>query len=95
MNRGSVDSLTLSARHGRSPNACQMRVTAVWFSPTALASERVDQWVAFLGLCSKVLTINAPNLSSLILRGAPGRGSARSPFTPLATKRRRHLPTVA
>ena len=36
----------------------------------------------------------SPIFSSPILRGAPGRGSSKSPSSPRSAKRRRHLPTV-
>jgi hypothetical protein len=49
MNCGSVESLNASVRCGLSPNARQIRLTAVWFIPNARASDRVDQWVASLG----------------------------------------------
>ncbi len=95
MNSGSVDSLKLSARQGWRPKAAQMRVTAVWFSPIALAIEHGDQWVASAGFSWRVLTITSSTLSSPILRGAPGRGSSNRPSRRWTTKRRRHLPTVA
>jgi hypothetical protein len=43
MNSGSVDSFQLSTRCGLSPDARQIRETAVWFRPTAFAIDRVDQ----------------------------------------------------
>ena len=42
-NSGSVDSFHESTKCGLSPNARQIRDTAVWLSPTALAIDRVDQ----------------------------------------------------
>src|SRR4029453_10344658 len=58
MNSGSVDSFQVSTRCGLRPNARQIRDTAVWLSPTALAIERVDQCESWLsGACSRVLTI--------------------------------------
>jgi hypothetical protein len=36
-----------------------MRLTAEWLIPVALAIDRVDQWVASVGVCSKVATIKA------------------------------------
>ena len=50
MNCGSGESLNASVRCGFSPNARQMRLTAVWLIPVAAAIDRVDQWVAFAGL---------------------------------------------
>ena len=53
MNWGSVESLNASVRWGLSPKARQIRLTAVWFSPRARASDRVDQWVASVGVVSR------------------------------------------
>ena len=46
MNCGSGESLNASVWCGLSPNARQMRLTAVWLMPVAAAIERVDQCVA-------------------------------------------------
>jgi hypothetical protein len=53
-----------------------------------------DQCVASLGVSSRVATTTASTCSSVILRGAPGRGSSTSPSKRRATNRDRHLPTV-
>ena len=45
-----MESLKDSARWGWSPKARQIRRMVVWLIPTALAIERVDQWVASVGL---------------------------------------------
>jgi hypothetical protein len=95
MNWGSGDSLKLSTRWGLSPKLRQIRLTALWDMPAALAIERVDQWVASSGVSSSVLTTTLSTSSSLMLRGAPGRGSSWSPSRRRSPKRRRHLPTVA
>jgi hypothetical protein len=96
MNSGSLESLKYSTRCGFRPNADQIRPTQVsGETPAALAIERVDQRVASLSLASKVLTTICLTLSSLILRGAPGRGSSKGPSRRSAMKRRRHLPTFA
>ena len=68
---------------------------AVWFIPVALAIDRVDQCVASFGFSSKVFTITASTWSSVIVRVAPGRGASKSPSRRSATKRERHLPTMA
>ena len=47
--------------------------------PEASAMPREDQWVAFLGVLSSVLTMTASVRTSSIVRGAPGRGTSRSP----------------
>ena len=97
-NSGSVESLKLSARWAgarRRPRSARPPAGEI---PIALAIERVDQWVASGGISSRVLTITASTLSSLIVRGAPGRGSSTEPVealgdeaaAPLADRRRRY-----
>ena len=61
----------------------------------SLARSRVDQCVASVGLSSSVRTITASTSSSLIERGAPGRGSSGSPSRPRSMNRLRHFTTVA
>jgi len=82
MNSGSRDSLKLSLRWGWSAKARQMRLVAVWLTPLLCAMERVLQWVAPAGWCSRVWIITPSTCSSVSLRGAPGRGSSNSPSTP-------------
>jgi hypothetical protein len=94
MNWGSGESLNVSVWCGFSPNARQIRLIAVWLIPAAAAIERVDQWVAFGGCSSRVLTITRSISRSPICRGLPGRGSSCRPSMPLLAKRPRHLPTV-
>lgn len=95
MNCGSVDNLKSSIRCGLSPNVRQIRDTAVWFNPTLAAIDRVDHCVAPSGGdSSNVATITASTISSVILRGCPGRGSSTSPSKRFSAKRVRHLPTV-
>jgi hypothetical protein len=94
MNRGSGESSNASVWWGLSPNARQMRLTAVWLTPVARAIERVDQYVAFDGCSSSVLTITRSTASSPIERGLPGRGSSCSPSKPRSAKRPRQRPTV-
>ena len=93
MNCGSRLSFQVSDRCGWSPNAFQMRWTAVWLRPTSAAIERVDQCVASLGVLSRVLTITSSSLASVILRGCPGRGSSAEPSKRCTAKRLRHLRT--
>ena len=81
-------------RWGLSPKARQMRETADWLIPVALAMDLVDQWVASIGVSSRVLTMTASTSSSPTVRGAPGRGSSWSPSRRSAKNRLRHLPTV-
>jgi hypothetical protein len=59
MNCGSRLSFHVSDRCGWSPNAFQIRCTAVWLRPSSAAIERVDQCVASFGLVSSVLTITS------------------------------------
>jgi hypothetical protein len=77
-----------------SANARQIRLTAVCDIPVAAAIDRVDQCVASDGLDSSVFTITASTCSTVIVRGAPGRGSSVNPASRCARNRVRHLPTV-
>ena len=60
-------------------------------SPTSVAIERVDQCVASPGVVCSVLTITSSTLSSLIVRGRPGRGSSSRPSSRWAANRDRHV----
>jgi hypothetical protein len=80
---------------GFRPNARQIRLTVECDIPAFAAIDRVDQCVASAGISSRVLTMTASTMSSVTLRGTPGRGSSTSPSRRLATNRARHLPTVA
>ena len=82
-NNGSLESFKVSWRCGWSPNACQIRDTAVCVSPTSAAIDRVDQCVASRGVLSSVLVITASTCSSVIVRGRPGRGSSLQPVEPV------------
>lgn len=62
--------------------------------PVAFAIDRTDQWVASRGIFSSVFTTTRSTISSVILRGTPGRNSSSSPSRRLARKRARHLHTV-
>ena len=77
----------MSWRCGWSPNARQIRDTAVCVSPTSLAIDRVDQCVASFGVLSSVLVITASTCSSVIVRGRPGRGSSVSPSSRCSANR--------
>ena len=68
---GSGESLNVSVWCGFSPNARQIRLTALWLIPVAAAIDRVDQCVAFAGRSSSVFTITRSTCSSLIVRGFP------------------------
>ena len=94
MNCGSVDSLKVSTRCGLSPNARQIRLMADWDMPSWRARLRVDQWVASVGVVSKVATSTCSTCSSVMVRAAPGRGSSARPSSRRATNRERHLVTV-
>jgi len=93
-NSGSLESLKVSWRCGWSPNARQIRDTAVCVSPTSVAIDRVDQCVASFGVVSSVLVITASTWSSVIVRGRPGRGSSVSPSSRCSANRLRHLATM-
>ena len=60
----------------------------------AVASVRVLQWVAPRGVVSHVRVTTASTGVSLIVRGAPGRGSSSRPSPPLSINRCRQRPTV-
>ena len=94
MNCGSLESFQASWRCGWSPNAFQIRCTAVWLRPTSVAIERVDQCVASFGAVSSVLTITSSTLASLIFLGCPGRGSSVKPSKRCSAKRVRHVAAV-
>src|SRR4029453_13591230 len=74
MNSGAVDSLNVSARWGLSRNAFQIRPTVDSLSPECLAMDARDQWVASFGVFSRVSARTCSTCSSVIFRGAPGRG---------------------
>src|SRR6266496_357247 len=94
MNCGSELSLKVSARCGLSRNAFQIRPTVDFDSPERLAIDARDQCVASLGVSSKVATTTASTCSSVIVRGAPGRGSSTSPANRPVMNLARHLVTV-
>lgn len=93
-NSGSRESLKICLRCGCKAKACQIRTTADWLSPTAWARLRVLQCVALAGVLSKVVTTARSTCSSVIRRGAPGRGSSSSPSGPRSAKRLRQVATV-
>lgn len=95
MKNGSVDSLKVSDRCGASANARQIREIADCDMPVAAAIDLVDQWVAFFGLSSRVLTMTRSTSASLIFLGAPGRGSSDRPSRPRSMNRRRQVRTVS
>ena len=85
---GQRESFHVSWRWGCSPNARQIRDTALCESPTSAAIDLVDQCVASGGVDSSVLTITSSTRASLTVRGRPGRGSSRSPSESLPDKPR-------
>ncbi len=58
--------------------------------PQTWAIVRVLQWVASAGLVSRVRVSTASTWASLIVRGAPGRGSSSNPSRRLVSRRLRH-----
>src|SRR5215213_9994399 len=94
-NSGSVDSLKVSVRCGLRPKVRQIRPIVDLLSPDLSAICLRDQWVASVGVSSSVATTTASTCSTVIDGGRPGRSSSISPSSRRATKRPRHLPTVA
>lgn len=67
----------------------------LWYSSHAAAIDLVDQWVAFFGFSSSVLTMTRSTSASVIFRGTPGRGSSDRPSRPRSMNRRRQVRTVS
>ena len=91
---GSDDSLKVSVRWGCSPKARHMRLMVLWLRPERLAIERVLQWVASVGVVSRVMLTTLSTSASAVLRGVPGLGSSSSPSTRRSKNRDLHFPTV-
>ncbi|WP_432045391.1 hypothetical protein [Streptomyces asiaticus] len=64
--RGQLD---VCDRCGARANARQIREIADWDMLVAAAIDRVDQWVAFSGFSSSVLTMTRSTSASVIFRG--------------------------
>ena len=79
---------------GLSPKVCQIRTMALGDRPSSRAKERVLQWVASAGRDSRVRVTAASTCRSVIVGGAPGRGSSASPSRRRSETRSRHLRTV-
>jgi hypothetical protein len=94
MKSGSFESLNVSVRCGCRAKARQMRWTVLRLSPHAVAIDRVLQWLASEGVVSSVWVSTRSTSTSVIVRGAPGRGSSSKPSSRVARKRARHFPTV-
>jgi hypothetical protein len=78
------------------PKARQIREIADCDIPAVLAIDRVDQCVSWCGgFCSSVAVITRSTCSSVIVRGAPGRGSSVNPSRRSRANRDRHLRTVS
>jgi hypothetical protein len=93
---GGLGSFQVCTECGWSPNARQIREIADWLIPVAAAIDRVDQCVSCPGpRSSSVRVITSSTCSSVIVRGAPGRGSSGRPSSRAATNRDRHFATVA
>lgn len=90
-----MDSFHVSIACGFSPNARQIRDTALCDIPVADAIDRVDQCVSLPGVDSSVLVITCSMSSSVINRGRPGRGSSDNPSNRPARNLERHFDTVA
>ena len=89
-----MESLKVSTRCGFRAKARQMRTTAAWLRPVALASGRALQRVASGGAASGAVVTARSTRASVIVRGAPGRGSSGRPPNPRSAKRRRRGATV-
>src|SRR5947208_8959351 len=63
--------------------------------PCFPAISRLLQWVLLSGIDSSVWVMTSSTCASLMDRGAPGRGSSKSPSRRPTRKRSRHLHTVA
>ena len=94
MNWGSLLILNVSTRCGLSANAFQIRPTVDLDNPVSAAIDARDQCVASLGWRSRVATSTSSICSSVIVRGAPGRGSSAKPSSRRSINRRRQIPTV-
>ena len=95
MKRGSADGLKVSVRWGCSAKARQMRLTVLWLRPERRAMDRVLQWVASLGVASKVNAITRSTSASSIILGRPLRGWSNRPSIRCSRNRERHFPTVS
>jgi hypothetical protein len=94
MNSGSVDSFHVSTRWGLRPKARQIRDTDDCDRPLSPAIARVDQCVSFPGPFSvRTRVTTTSTCSSVIFRGAPGRGTSASPPIRPPMNRTRHLRT--
>ncbi|AQY20294.1 hypothetical protein T261_01755 [Streptomyces lydicus] len=90
-----MDNLNVCVRCGARANARQIRETADCDIPVAAAIDLVDQWVAFFGFSSSVLTMTRSMSASVIFRGTPGRGSSDRPSRPRSRNRLRQVRTVS
>jgi len=76
-------------------NFRQIRPTVDFDRPLCSAIDLRDQWVAFFGISSSVVTTTASTWSTLMVGGRPGRGPSTRPSSRCARNRRRHLRTVS
>ena len=86
-NRGSLDNRKVLTRWGWRLKARQTRETVDWDTPIRFARSRVLQWVRSVGVLYSVVVTMRSTVRSLILRGAPGRGSSKRPSRRLSWKR--------
>src|SRR6059058_974806 len=101
MNCESGESLNASVWCGFSPNARQIRLTAVWLIPVAAAIDLVDQCVAHRGCSSSVFTLRGshglivpPNTAHTLWSRSP-RSSERAQGPGSATRRARRRSSEA
>jgi hypothetical protein len=96
MNSGSVLSFQVSTRCGLRPKARQTRDTDDCDRPVSAAIDRVDQCVS----CPRPFSVRArvtstSTCSSVIFRGAPGRGASASPSSRDSWNRDRQVRTIS
>jgi hypothetical protein len=94
MTSGSCESVTVALRCDGRATARQRRRTAVGLRPHAWAMARVLPCVAWRGVDSQGRVRTRSTWASVMRRGAPGRGSSRSPSVRCCAQRRHPRPTV-
>ncbi|MFF0205840.1 hypothetical protein [Streptomyces sp. NPDC005017] len=79
-----MENLKVCERCGARANARQIREMVDCDIPMAAAIDLVDQWVAFFGVCSSVLTMTRSTSASMVFRGdAEPRVVTQAVQTPL------------
>ena len=94
INSGSFDSLNVSVRCGCSPKRAPDLVDRCVSQPARLRHPPSAPMRCAVRVSSRVRTITCSICSSVIRRGAPGRGSSYNPSRRSRRNRPRHLHTV-